>query len=238
MFKKTLSNVVALFSISDEQAMWRVRMEDDQQAFTLLMERWHDRIHALCTRMVGSVHTAEDIAQEVFARIFEKRKDYDPEKRFSTWLWRIAVNRCYDELRRVHRRPEFSIDEQEDETGLLPEALIETATPGEHVAERDEAQRVREALAQLPEMYRAVIILRHYHGLKLREVAEVLGVPDGTVNSRMAEALAQLSRLLEPTFPDYKAHRTRADKRTKSGWEDGASHFTLRTETAQAVTTL
>src|SRR5437667_4631059 len=72
MFKKTLSNVVALFSISDEQAMWRVRMEDDHQAFALLMERWHDRIHALCARMVGSIHTAEDLAQEVFARIFQK----------------------------------------------------------------------------------------------------------------------------------------------------------------------
>jgi RNA polymerase sigma-70 factor (ECF subfamily) len=238
MFKKTLSNVVALFSITDEQAMWRVRMDDDQQAFTLLMERWHDRIHALCARMVGSIHTAEDLAQEVFARIFEKRKDYDPEKRFSTWLWCIAVNRCYDELRRVHRRPEFSLDAQEDETGLLPEALIENISPVEHASERDEAQVVRKALAKLPEMYRAVIILRHYHGLKLREVAEVLGVPDGTVNSRMAEALVQLSALLEPSFPDYKAHRSRADKRNKDGWENGPTHFTLRTETAQAVTTI
>ena len=52
--------------------------------------------------MLSNVHTAEDIAQEVFARVFEKRKDYDPQKRFSTWLWRIAVNRCYDELRERH----------------------------------------------------------------------------------------------------------------------------------------
>src|SRR5436190_21582352 len=190
MFRKTFSSLSGLFSITDEQAMWRVQMDDDAQAFALLMERWHDRIHGLCARMLGSVHTAEDVAQEVFARIFEKRKDYDPEKRFSTWLWRIAVNRCYDELRRVHRHPEFSLQQDEDEQGLLPEPLIETVSPDQHAATREEAQVVRDALGQLPDMYRAVVILRHYHGLKLREVAEVLGVPDGTVNSRMAEALS------------------------------------------------
>lgn len=215
MFRKTLSSVAALFSISDEQAMWRVQMDDDEQAFALLMERWHDRIHGLCARMLGNVHTAEDIAQEVFARIFEKRRDYDPEKRFSTWLWRIAVNRCYDELRRLHRRNEFSLDQDEEEPGLVPDALIENFSPDQHTAAREEAEVIRLALAQLPDIYRAVVVLRHYHGLKLREVAEVLGVPEGTVNSRMAEALTQLSRLLEPRFPNYKAHRNSADKRTR-----------------------
>jgi RNA polymerase sigma-70 factor, ECF subfamily len=215
MFKKTLSTVAALFSISDEQAMWRVQMDDDEQAFALLMERWHDRIHGLCARMLGSVHTAEDVAQEVFTRIFEKRRDYDTQKRFSTWLWRIAVNRCYDELRRIHRRNEFSLDEGEEEQALVPEALIENFSPDEHTAAREEAEVIRHALSQLPDIYRAVVVLRHYNGLKLREVAEVLGVPEGTVNSRMAEALSQLSRLLEPRFPNYKAHRNSADKRTR-----------------------
>jgi len=215
MFRKTLSSVAALFAITDEQAMWRVQMEDDEQAFALLMERWHDRIHGLCARMLGSVHAAEDVAQEVFARIFEKRRDYDAEKRFSTWLWRIAVNRCYDELRRVHRRQEFSLDQDEQDEPLMPEALIESVSPDQHTVAREEAEVIRHALSQLPDIYRAVVVLRHYHGLKLREVAEVLGVPEGTVNSRMAEALMQLSRLLEPRFPNYTAHRNRADKRTR-----------------------
>jgi RNA polymerase sigma-70 factor (ECF subfamily) len=190
-------------------------MEADPQAFALLMERWHDRIHGLCARMLNNVHTAEDIAQEVFARVFEKRKDYDPERRFSTWLWRIAVNRCYDELRRLQRRKEFSLEPDEDGQALVPEQLIERASPDQHAAAREEADVVRDALEQLPEIYRAVVVLRHYHGLKLREVAEVLDVPEGTVNSRMAEALSQLSRLLEPRFPNYKAHRTSAEKRNR-----------------------
>jgi len=70
-------------------------------------------------------------------------------------------------------------------------------------------------LGQLPDIYLSVLVLRHYHGLKLREVAEVLDVPEGTVNSRMAEALSQLSRLLEPEFPNYKPQRTVAEKRNR-----------------------
>src|SRR3954470_670301 len=215
MFKKTFSSLSGLFSITDEQAMWRVQMEGDPQAFAVLMERWHDRIHGLCARMLGNVHTAEDIAQEVFARVFEKRKDYDTERRFSTWLWRIAVNRCYDELRRVQRRQEFSIEHDEEEFGLLPDQLIESSSPDQHAATRDEADIVRDALARLPEIYRAVVVLRHYQGLKLREIAEVLDVPEGTVNSRMAEGLSQLSRLLQPQFPNYTPQRNRAEKRPR-----------------------
>jgi RNA polymerase sigma-70 factor (ECF subfamily) len=215
MFKKTLSTLAALLSITDEQAMWRVQMDDDAQAFGLLMERWHDRIHGLSARMLGNVHIAEDIAQEVFAKIFEKRKDFDSTRRFSTWLWRIAVNRCYDELRRVQRRREFSLDQDEEEHSFIPEELIETVSPDQHAVAHEEAEVIREALAQLPDIYRAVVVLRHYQGLKLREIAEVLDVPEGTVNSRMAEALSQLSRALEPQFPNYKPSRGKTERRNR-----------------------
>jgi RNA polymerase sigma-70 factor (ECF subfamily) len=215
MFKKTLSNLSGLFSISDEQAMWRVQMDADPQAFAVLMERWHDRIYGLCARMLNNSHSAEDITQEVFSRIFEKRKDYDSQRKFATWLWRIAVNRCYDELRKYARRHEFSLEPDEDGQAFVPEQLIETAAPDHHAVAQEEADVIRGALAQLPEIYRSVVVLRHYQGLKLREIAEVLNVPEGTVNSRMAEGLSQLSRLLQPQFPNYTPQRNRAEKRTR-----------------------
>jgi RNA polymerase sigma-70 factor (ECF subfamily) len=215
MFKKTISSLSALFSITDEQAMWRVQTEDDAQAFGILMERWHDRIHGLCARMLGNIHAAEDVAQEVFTRVFEKRKDFDVQRRFSTWLWRIAVNRCYDELRRLQRRHEFSLDQQEEEHTTVPDQLIDRVSPDQHVAALEEAEVIRQALGQLPDIYRAVVVLRHYQGLKLREIADVLDVPEGTVNSRMAEGLLQLSRMLEPQFPNYKPNRARTEKRTR-----------------------
>lgn len=188
-----------LFAISDEQAMWRVQTEDDHGAFALLVERWREKIRALCTRMTGNVPLGEDLAQDVFARVFEKRREFKGASKFSTWLWRIAVNRCYDEMRRpVNRANTESLDD-ENATVVL-DIVMEARTPREELAAREEAEMVRQALMQLPENYRAVLVLRHYENLKLREIAEVLEVPEGTVSSRMAEALTQLTRLLEPAF--------------------------------------
>src|SRR6059036_2714061 len=89
----------SLFSMTDEQAMWRVQTQDDHRAFVHLLERWEEPIGRLCARMTGDLHRGEDLKQETFARVFEKRKSFQPNARFSTWLWRIALNLCYDELR-------------------------------------------------------------------------------------------------------------------------------------------
>src|SRR6266581_9525036 len=97
----------SLFSMTDEQAMWRVQTQDDHRAFVQLLARWEEPIGRLCARMTGDPHRGEDLKQETFARVFEKRKDYEPTGRFSTYLWRIALNLCYDELRRRERRREI-----------------------------------------------------------------------------------------------------------------------------------
>lgn len=188
-----------LFAISDEQAMWRVQTEDDHGAFALLVERWREKIRALCIRMTGNVPLGEDLSQDVFARVFEKRREFKGASKFSTWLWRIAVNRCYDEMRRAVNRANTESLDDENATVVL-DIVMEARTPREELAAREEAEMVRRALMQLPENYRAVLVLRHYENLKLREIAEVLEVPEGTVSSRMAEALTQLTRLLEPAF--------------------------------------
>src|SRR5580704_14451509 len=106
MAEITLNSLSPFFQISDEQAMWRVKMQDDAQAFAQLVERWHKPIQSLSARMTGYVHKAEDIAQEAFAKIFARRKDYQNSGKFATFLWRVALNLCYDELRRVNRRRE------------------------------------------------------------------------------------------------------------------------------------
>lgn len=187
----------SLFAISDEQAMWRVQTQDDHAAFALLVDRWREKIRQLCIRMTGNVHTGDDLAQEVFARVFEKRRDFKGNSRFATWLWRIAVNRCYDELRRPATRARTESIDDESSTVVL-DIVADMNTPRDRLAAQEEAELVRQALMRLPENYRAVLVLRHYENLKLREIAEVLELPEGTVSSRMAEALAQLTRLLEP----------------------------------------
>ena len=189
----------SLFAITDEQAMWRVQTQDDERAFAQLVRRWQGPIQRLCLRMTGDAHRGEDLAQETFARVFAKRKDYQPSGKFSTWLWRIALNLCYDELRRRKRREESSLDEMGEETLTALDAFVAPQpAPDRSLVDQEQSEIVRKTLMKLSEPYRTVLVLRHYQDLKFREIADVLEVPEGTVKSRTAEALTQMSRLLEP----------------------------------------
>jgi RNA polymerase sigma-70 factor (ECF subfamily) len=186
---------------SDEEAMLRVKTHDDHQEFARLVKRWETPIRRLCARMTGDLERGEDLKQEAFLRLFDKRKDYEPKGRFSTYLWRIALNLCYDELRRRERRREFLPDRSDTEgEGSLNEPPADGPGPDARVVALEEGEIVRRALLKLPEIYRTVLVLRHYEDMKLAQIAEVLGIPEGTVNSRMAEALNRLSRLLDPVL--------------------------------------
>lgn len=178
--------------------MWRVQTQDDERAFTKLVERWEEPIRRLCVRMIGDTHRGEDLTQEAFARVFAKRKDYEASARFSTWLWRIAVNLCHDELRRRNRRGESPLGSASGDDPVTIEFAADEPSPDKSLMEQERGEMVRAALMRLPENYRTVLVMRHYEQLKFREIADVLEVPEGTVKSRMAEALTQMSRLLKP----------------------------------------
>jgi RNA polymerase sigma-70 factor (ECF subfamily) len=189
-----------LRATTDEDAMWRVKTHDDHNEFSLLMKRWENPIRRLCIRMTGDAHRGEDLKQETFLRLFEKRKDYQPKGRFSTFLWRVALNICYDDLRRRARRPEILKGDENLTEGEEHELSAASLPPDVTTATAEDGELVRQALMQLPEIYRSVIILRHYENLKLSKIAEILEIPEGTVNSRMAEALTRLARALAPEF--------------------------------------
>ena len=204
MKNASLPNLAGLLAVTDEQAMWRVKMDDDNEAFARLMDRWGQPIRNLCTRMTGDAHRAEDLAQETFARVYAKRQEYEPSGRFSTYLWRIALNLCHDELRRPHRRWTTATSSA-DPDGIPEEAASEEPGPAAIMAARENADAVKGALLDLSESHRAVLVLRHYENLKFREIAAVLGIPEGTVKSRMAEALIQLAGRLAPVLDDRPA---------------------------------
>ena len=195
--------ISALFSVSDEQLMWRVKQQDDPHAFADLMMRWRKRIEHVCARMTGDRHRAEDLTQTAFARVFAGRREWEPTGRFSTFLWRIAVNLCHDELRRTKRRGECSLDALDEQGSDNLEFLAVVEPPPDAQAESDErAELVRGPLLRLAPRYREVLVLRHYECLKFHEIAQVLAIPAGTVKSRMAEGLNQLTRLLKPLNGD------------------------------------
>jgi RNA polymerase sigma-70 factor (ECF subfamily) len=159
--------------------------------------------------MTGDAHRGEDLAQETFARLFARRKTYEPTGKFSTFLWRMALNICYDELRKLKRRGEFSLDELHDDGDHAPFDLEDDApAPDTRLVEDERAEAVRRALVELAEPYRVVVVLRHYEGLKFREIGDVLGIPEGTVKSRMSEALSQLSRKLNPVMGEHSSEHS------------------------------
>jgi len=193
------SFIASLFAMTDEQAMWRLQTQDDHAAFARLLDRWGEPILRLCGRMTGDPHRGEDLKQEAFARVFAKRKDFRPGAKFSTWLWRIALNLCYDELRKTQRRGERPLDGEQNDEGLRPlEHATDALDPSEKLVREEEDQLVRQALLRLPEAQRSVLVLRYCEGLKLREIAEILDLPETTVSSRVAVGLALLTRILEP----------------------------------------
>jgi RNA polymerase sigma factor (sigma-70 family) len=121
----SFSGLSLLYSRTDEESMCRVKSHDDYGEFDRLVTRWEQPIRRLCVRMTGDVHRGEDLKQETFVRLFEKRKDYQPTGKFSTFLWRIALNLCYDELRRKDRRREVLSSGDEGEIRDM-----ETDAPG------------------------------------------------------------------------------------------------------------
>jgi len=194
----------SLFAVSDEQMMGRVRAHDDAEAFGKLVSKWQGTVQRLCVRMLGDVHRGEDLAQEAFVRLYAKRRQYEPSARFSTYLWRVALNLCYDELRRMKRRPETSLDVEtadgEEGFSFLDAHAADDLPPNDAMESREQAEIVRVALQKLPEHYRSVVVLRHFENLKFREIAEVLDIPEGTVKSRMAEGLDLLHQILTRAF--------------------------------------
>jgi RNA polymerase sigma-70 factor (ECF subfamily) len=181
---------------SDEQAMRDVQLHGDPRAFAELVRRWEKPIRRLCVRMTGDEHRGEDLTQEAFARVFASRQQFAPGRKFATWLWRIALNLCFEEGRRTRRRGEVTVEAD-------AEAPADDAGPDKRAIDGERAALVRAAVARLPETHRAVVLLREYEGMTAREIAQVLEIPEGTVKWRMADALARLSRELTQLRPDH-----------------------------------
>jgi RNA polymerase sigma-70 factor (ECF subfamily) len=210
--------------------MWRVKSSDDAQAFGGLMGRWQKPIQNLCFRMTGDPHRAEDLSQTVFARVFSRRAAWEPTARFSTFLWRIALNLCHDELRSVKRRAECSLEVLDtDSDRPAHQFTANEPSPDESAARSEQAAIVRAALLSLAPHYREVVALRHYEHLKFHEIAEVLGIPEGTVKSRMAEALSQLTRLLKHLNEDTCTPKTQNTMSRGSRSIESPNSFELAT---------
>lgn len=163
--------------------------EGDQAAFGALVERYQNAVYNLAYRMLGSPEEAEDAAQEIFVRIYRQLARYDPGRKFSTWVLTIATNYCIDQLRR--RRMQFVPLEN-----IIPWARARETGPEGEALDREARDEVQRLLRDLPEKYRAVLVLRYWQDLSCAEIADVLKLPEGTVKTQLHRARKALGQLL------------------------------------------
>jgi RNA polymerase sigma-70 factor (ECF subfamily) len=157
----------------------------DVDAYEVLVRRHRDRIYRVALRMLGNPHDAEDVAQDVVIQLWTALTGFAGASSFTTWLYRIVVNRCLNLLRRRrHARPVLDTDPP-------PAAGAEDT-----VVARQRARATMEAIAALPADQRAVIVLHHLEGLSYREVAAIVDVSEATVRGRLQRARVNLAQAL------------------------------------------
>ena len=164
-------------------------LKGDEKAFEELLRRHRNSVFSICLRMVRNRSAAEDIAQEVFIKVFSALHRYDPSYAFSSWLNRITSNLCIDYLRREKDRAR-SLDQPigGDDDDLVIQIPASTAGPDREVESKEMMAVLEEALGALPEHYRIIVILRHQEQLSYEEISETLGIPLGTVKARIHRA--------------------------------------------------
>ena len=185
----------------DEVLMQRIK-EGDMGAFDLLVRRWEHQLLNLIYKITGDFEISKDIRQEVLLRIYRAAKRYRSDSQFRTWLYRIAINCSISELRKLKRRRTLplimSYQGENGEQQPLENVLADPNPQPDEIIQQEEAARyIQDALRRLPDEQRIVIILRHYEGLKFRQIASVLDCPLGTVKSRMRHGLEKLRMILK-----------------------------------------
>jgi RNA polymerase sigma-70 factor (ECF subfamily) len=189
-------------ALSDGELATRCR-NGDLTAFDELVQRYQRRIVHLAYRMTGNADTAEDLAQEVFVRVYTRLHLYDPQRPFAPWLFQVATNVCLNEFK-VRHVPTISLDESPDEDSAAPLEIADWTNNPEQLAEKKEFQQlVQKALLSLPPHYRAVMVLRHLEGMEYEEIAQATGLPLGTVKTNIFRAKEILRNKLKPVWQTY-----------------------------------
>ncbi|MGG1243220.1 hypothetical protein BSBH6_03499 [Bacillus subtilis] len=169
----------------------------DQDAFADIVDIYKDKIYQLCYRMLGNVHEAEDIAQEAFIRAYVNIDSFDINRKFSTWLYRIATNLTIDRIRK--KKPDYYLDAEVTGTeGLTMYSQIaaDGVLPEDAVVSLELSNTIQQKILKLPDKYRTVIVLKYIDELSLIEIGEILNIPVGTVKTRIHRGREALRKQL------------------------------------------
>jgi RNA polymerase sigma-70 factor (ECF subfamily) len=212
---------------TDEELVAR-SIRGDADSFNQLILRWERPIYALAYRTIGREEDARDVCQETFLRAFRALPRFRGQAKFSSWLYRIALNLCRDWIRRERRtgfvQPPEDVDLMDLVTADHPSESIEDL-----VARRDQVRAVERAMARLSDEQRTAIVLKEYHGLTFQEIADLMGCPLSTVKTRLYQGLSVLRRELNE-MAEQKARTAGPGREGPALHLKAASHGTRREE--------
>lgn len=186
--------------ISDDELIDAV-LAGESSAFGTLMGRYEERVFRLISRFTRDRGEVEDLSQEVFVKVFRKLHTFQRDSALFTWLYRIAINTVNDHFGRVGRR-RLRLVEDPEEFDAQPAESTDGAAPSQPLLD-DEMRRVtHEILEELPEKYRTILVLREFEDMSYTQMAEVLGLQMGTVESRLFRARQRFKDLLARRHPE------------------------------------
>ena len=184
---------------TDADVMLRVKT-GDQSAFDYLVQKYRRPIVSFMYRMARNSSAAEDLAQEVFLRVYRSRETYEPSAKFTTWLYRIATNLAVNHARDTrHERPEVqvSLDEPDDETGTTIELPDGTMNAEQMIVRRERMLAIRKKVEALPEQQRLAVIMHKYQQMDYKQIADVLKKSESATKSLLFRAYETLREQLK-----------------------------------------
>ncbi|KZE69090.1 RNA polymerase subunit sigma [Fictibacillus phosphorivorans] len=185
----------------DEQLVKEV-VAGSQAAMEVLTRKYYKQIFAYVYRKVGNRETAYDLTQEIFIKVFQRIQSYSNKGKFSSWLYTLAVNHCRDYWRSADYR-------QTSKQTELNETLVCEQNNVPYIFERKETrEQVKLAINSLPDYQREVLILKYFHHMKIKEIADVTETNVSTVKSRLHQGLGKLAKLLKRGVEDEKQQST------------------------------
>lgn len=186
---------------TDEQLFREFRSHEDVSAFEAIVHRYERELFAYLRRYLGSAESAEDVFQATFLKVYRHRLRFQEGRPFRPWLYAVATHEAIDSQRRMQARRMLSLDRGLDPvtgSGTLGDLLAAAGDTAAEAAEAQEAtERLRAAVDRLPQTLRETLLLIYYRGMKYRQAATALGIPVGTVKSRLHTAIVRLGVALQ-----------------------------------------
>jgi RNA polymerase sigma-70 factor, ECF subfamily len=182
---------------SDDQKLVASAKNGDMAAYEELVARHRDKIFARAYSMVRNEEDAIDLSQEAWVKAWQRLKQFQGDSSFATWITRITINLCLDHLRKQKRQRAESIEELDEESGGVERKMpIVTVNPTERLERGELRQKIDEALGQLSEAHRTVLVLHEFEEMEYKEIAKTMGCSIGTVMSRLFYARRRMASLL------------------------------------------